>query len=358
MSFLYLPHSALPFSNSTLPSQQTLAIRRLADAHSCPTTLLHTLDNTIVVEYIHARLPDSPISPSINVNLVSDIAIFTTTTTIDMSSRRPTVRPMVVEFTPDNAPSNLAPSSPPSPKAVRFAPTSDNRLSRPLTSTEAWSLYYFENHARQCSACIQPLEVYRRGDCLCETGHGLAQDVACHVYYRDGEIYSNKRDEDAKVVRVEIPHGYVQLRSLLKAMDHRIRRSRHRTVPILSYDRSYPVSARRYSSTNDGDNKPTNVIIEPAISNRPRHRSSKHSSVRYSTVEVDHDDIERVSGVKGSAPSTSTTTTTSSSSRRGSLYEKDMQRRQKDYHVEIREPSSSDYRKERRKSHRDSGIWI
>ncbi|KAK4506834.1 hypothetical protein PRZ48_000567 [Zasmidium cellare] len=274
-----------------------------------------------------------------------------------MSSRRPIVRPVVVEVAPDNAPSNLAPSSPPSPKAVRFAPTSDNRASRPLSSTEAWSLYYFEHHARHCPTCYQPLEVYRRGDRLCDVGHGLAQDVACHVYHRDGEIYSAKRDEESKLVRVEIPHGYSQLRSLLKAMEHGIRRSRHRTVPILSYDRSYPVSARRYSTSKD-TTEPANVIIEPATSNRPHRRSSKHKSVRYSTVQVDHDDIEQVSAVKTAAPSTTATTTTSSSSRRGTLYEKDMQRKQKDYRVEIREPSSSDYRKERRKSHRDSGIWM
>ncbi|KAK4635142.1 hypothetical protein CLAFUW4_01162 [Fulvia fulva] len=251
------------------------------------------------------------------------------------SSRRHSVRPVIVEVKPDNAPtSNIAPSSPSLRKAVRFAPRSEDRASRPLTSTEAWSLYHFESHARHCPACYCPLEVYRRGEQLCPIGHGLAQDVALHCYHLNGEVYSTTKDSNSnKLVRVEVPHGYSQLRSLLRSMEHRLRS--HRATPLVSYDRSYPISARKSWTP---ETEPENVILETGTSSR---RRSTHRPVRYSTVVVVDNAIEDVSA------------TTSTKERRGTLYEKEMQRKPKDYRVEIREPSES--RKERRR-HRDSGV--
>ncbi|CAK3887234.1 Hypothetical predicted protein [Lecanosticta acicola] len=259
-----------------------------------------------------------------------------------MSSRRQSLDPLVVKLLPNNRPSNIAPCSPPSPtpKRVSFAPKADDKLSRPLTSTEAWSLYYFENHARHCPDCYNPHEVYRRTGRLCEIGHGLAQDVACHVYHQGGEVYSTRKD-DSKLVRVEIPHGYAHLRGLLQSMAREIR---HRTTPILSYDKTYPVPARKSWTP---DSQPEIVTVESAISSSPKRRSI-HRPVRYSTVVIDND-VEDVTAVRRPQPQPQQLPL----ERRGSLYE---QRKKQDYRVEIREPS--DKKDRRRRERRDSGFWM
>ncbi|KXT04702.1 hypothetical protein AC578_2079 [Pseudocercospora eumusae] len=255
-----------------------------------------------------------------------------------MSSKRHSVRPVVVEVTPDN--NNLPTPSSPSlatAKTVRFAPSSNNGSSRPLTSIEAWSLYHFEIHARQCRDCFDPYHVYKRRRSLCQAGHGLASDVACHVYYQNGDVYSCSKDSsssDSELVRVEIPHGYEQVRLLLKAFDREIRSHRRSTPLVHSYDRSYPVSARRYYA--DGGEE--NILTEIASSSSKPDRKSRHKPVRYSTVVLQDDDTELVSGTK-----------TSEERRRGTLYEKDSQRKKQDYRVEIREP-------ERRR--RRNSVWL
>lgn len=281
--------------------------------------------------------------------LVSDINqidVDDNNTTTMSSSRRQTLRPVVVEIRPDNVPSSISPSSPSSSsKAVRFAPTSANGSSRPLTSTEAWSLYHFEMHARSCSQCFDPLTVYKRGNSLCQVGLGLAQDVACHVYHREGDVYSTKKD-DSKLVRVEVQHDYDQVRLLLRAMERRLRSHRMSTVPLVSYDRSYPVAPRRfYREAED-------VYIEPSNSERLHRRTSKHKPVRYSTVVL-NDDVEDVS-IK-STPSLPT------KERRGTLYEKDMQRKKENYLVEIREPRQPERRDRRRRDYDDgrrNSVWL
>ncbi|EME89301.1 uncharacterized protein MYCFIDRAFT_210049 [Pseudocercospora fijiensis CIRAD86] len=260
-----------------------------------------------------------------------------------MSSKRHSVRPVVVHVQPDNIPT---PSSPPSAtttaKTVRFAPSSNNGSSRPLTSIEAWSLYHFEIHARQCRDCYDPYDVYKKRRSLCEVGHGLASDVACHVYYQSGDIYSCSKG-DSELVRVEIPHGYDHTRLLLKAFDRKLRSHRNSAPLVHSYDRSYPVSARRYYP--DGGKE--DVLIEPASSKPERKssdRKSRHKPLRYSTVVLQDDDTELVSGTK-------------TSERRGSLYEKDAQRKKQDYRVEIREPSTSE-RQRRRDDGRRNSVWL
>ncbi|KXT15794.1 hypothetical protein AC579_6258 [Pseudocercospora musae] len=255
-----------------------------------------------------------------------------------MSSKRHSVRPVVVEVQPDNVPAPSSPSSA-TAKTVRFAPPSNNGSSRPLTSIEAWSLYHFEIHARQCRDCLGPYDVYRRGRSLCEVGHGLASDVACHVYYKNGDVYSCSTG-DSELVRVEIPHGYEQTRQLLKAFDRELRSHRRSTPLVHSYDRSYPVSARRYYQ--DGGEE--NVLTEIASSKPERQssdRKSRHKPLRYSTVVLQKDDTELVSGPK-------------TSERRGTLYEKDAQRKKQDYRVDIREPE----RRRRREDGRRNSVWL
>lgn len=246
------------------------------------------------------------------------------------------VTPVVVEVKPRNvAPST--PSPPPSPKAVRFAPSSTQIASRPLTNTEEWSLWHFEHHASKCRTCYDPWRSYKESTRLCSEGHALAQDVAINVVYKSGDIYATK-EEDRKLVRVEIKPGYWHVLGLLKSMDYHLRSSSRRQ-PVVSYDK--PVSARypRDYKSDKRDRRET-VIVEPASSRPERkssHRGSRHPSKRYETVVVDDD----VDAAGPSSPSTKY------KERRGSLYDAEMARLERDkrYRVEVREPERSSRRR-------------
>lgn len=250
---------------------------------------------------------------------------------------------------------NLAPSSPGSPKVVRFA-TLEKAQPRSLTDTEKWSLWHFENHAYECPDCRDSLAEHRQSLRLCGTGHSLAQDVTQHVYRRDGVVYSAKKDNH-KLVRVEIPRDYYHVAQLLKVVD-RASRSASRPVPIVSpvitYDRTYAV--RRPVTQPDTDDyldSRREVILEPATSLPSRHHKSKHQSKypskRYApVVEVNVYDADVDVEVKAPSPARE--------ERRGSLYYDDMQRQRKEaYRVEIREPDRS--REGRRRERPKSGFW-
>ena len=267
-------------------------------------------------------------------------------------------RPVIVEVRPSNV-SNIAPSTPPaSPntKKARFASTVVEGYTRPLTPTEAWSLWNFEAHASGCRSCYDPLRVHIRRERLCAEGHALALDVAEHVYHHAGEVYSNTKD-DHKPVRVEVHPDYKHVRSLLQAMDRALR-STSRTVPVVSYDRSYPVSPRRQSSPARSDERREErrererrpdesryekVTVEPA--SHTSHRRSSHKSKRYSTVVVDED----VESTAVSQPERKP------ESRKGSLYDAEIERQREDkgYVVEIREPSSGSREKERERRRKE-----
>ena len=201
-------------------------------------------------------------------------------------------------------------------------------------------MYHFETHARQCDECYSPLEVARKGKKLCDRGLALARDVAEHVYHIAGEVYSKKSDNH-KLVRVELPPNYTQVRDLLRAMDRAVR-SASRTTPIISYDPTYPVTRRRSPSPErrrryTNEDRTESVYIEPnkTESDRKPRRRTSHKSRRYDTVVVSDDieaDLARQPEKKPDA-------------RRGSLYDTDIQRLKKDkgYVVEIREPERRRY---------------
>jgi hypothetical protein len=277
----------------------------------------------------------------------------TTTTPITMAVSRGK-QYITQEVKPSNAGgANLAPSSPPgspSTKKARFANAPIEGVSRPLSTTEAWSMWHFETHARQCRECYNPLEVHQKGKRLCDTGHALAQDVAEHVYHQAGEVYSKKNDSH-KLVRVELPPNYTHTKGLLRAMDRAVR-STSRTTPIISYDPTYPVTRRRSPSPDRrrryrDENQTETVYIEPNNTERERRprRRATHKSRRYSAVVVNDDieaDLTRQPEKKPDA-------------RRGSLYDTDIQRLKKDkgYLVEIREPQSRRHRSPERRRERD-----
>lgn len=202
-------------------------------------------------------------------------------------------------------------------------------VSRPVNAEESWAAYDFELHASKCAFCRDPYEVHRNRDQLCEQGHRLAQEVATFLYNRaDGETYSTV-EEDHKLVRVEIPASYVQVRGLLKAIERSLR---HRSrIPFVSMDRTYYVAARVPQRSRS-------VKVDQAPKPKLRPRSG-----------------EIVDWPSTKTKPSITTEVSSSHSKRGSLYETDLatqRRNAKQYSVEVREPSLRDLRE-----HRLSGYY-
>ncbi|OAG00220.1 uncharacterized protein CC84DRAFT_1103107 [Paraphaeosphaeria sporulosa] len=202
-------------------------------------------------------------------------------------------------------------------------------VSRPVNTEESWAAHHFETHAQKCAYCRNPYEVHRNHEQLCEIGHRLAQDVASFLYQRaDGKTYSTVEEEN-KLVQIEIPSGYTQVRSLLKAIERSLR---HRTrAPFVSMDRTYYVAARMPVRSHS-------VKVDQEIKHKSRPRSGEivdwpsSPKTQKVTVEVDN-----------------------SSSKRGSLYEQDLElqrRNAKNYKIEVREPSPRD-----RREHRLSGYY-
>ncbi|KAF1359215.1 hypothetical protein EJ07DRAFT_156127 [Lizonia empirigonia] len=212
-------------------------------------------------------------------------------------------------------------------RVVEFMKDPVQSVSRPVNNTESWALYSFEMHARKCAYCHDPYEVHRSHEQLCEHGHRLAQEVASYIYNKEGKSFSTKEEEN-KVVQVEIPSGYVEVGGLLKAVERSLRHRSRR--PFISMDRSYHIA--------------------PRTTTLPQRQKS---------VKVDHDSKPRTtpsrprSGEVVDWPDRVEISSTANT-RRGSLYEEDLakKRRNAKYHVEVREPSARDLRE-----HRLSGYY-
>ncbi|KAH6629150.1 hypothetical protein C7974DRAFT_182040 [Boeremia exigua] len=210
-------------------------------------------------------------------------------------------------------------------RAVEFNKDPVQSVMRPVTVTESWALYDFEMHAHKCAYCHDPYEVHRNHEKLCELGHRLAQDVASYIYNKEGRIYSTKEEEN-KIVQVEIPSGYVEVSSLLKAIERSLRHRSRR--PFVSMDRTYHVAPR------------TSALPVRQKSVKVEHDKTKTKSSRPRSGEVvDWPDKVEIN---------------TASVRRGSLYEEDQakKRRSAKYNVEVREPSARDLRE-----HRLSGYY-
>lgn len=239
------------------------------------------------------------------------------------SPKMPSVRtnmPTVIHSTP---------SSPKRGRVVDFPKDPVASFCRPVNTSESWPAYHFEMHARKCAYCHNPYEVHRNHDQLCDVGHRLAQEVARFIYSKsDGAIYS-RVEEDNKLVRVELPAGYVEVASLLKAIERSLR-SRSRK-PIVSMDRSYYV-APRTSSSLPQRSRSVKVEQEP----RKTKTSRPHSGEIVDWPES-KPKSKRVLSEINNTPN----------SKRGSLYEEDLakqRRNAKHYAVEVREPTARDWR--------------
>ncbi|KAF1912122.1 hypothetical protein BDU57DRAFT_79394 [Ampelomyces quisqualis] len=219
-------------------------------------------------------------------------------------------------------------SSPKKERVVGFYKDPVEGVSRPVNTSESWAAYHFETHARKCVYCHMPHEVHRNREQLCEAGHRLAQDVARYIYNKsDGNTYSTK-EEDNKPVRVEIPAGYVEVSSLLKAIERSLRHRSRRS--FVSMDRSYYVAPRTSPSPVK---RSKSVKVSQESKTKPRPRSG-----------------EIVDWPESQPKSRRALTEISNTAdlKRGSLYEEDMQRRNaKHYAVEVREPTARDLRDRR-----------
>ncbi|KAH8707546.1 hypothetical protein GQ44DRAFT_743290 [Phaeosphaeriaceae sp. PMI808] len=225
------------------------------------------------------------------------------------------------------------PSSPKKERVVGFHKDPVEGVSRPVNTAESWAAYHFETHARKCAYCHNPLEVHRNRDQLCDAGHRLAQEVARFIYNEtDGNTYSTQ-EEDHKPVRVEIPAGYVEVSSLLKAIERSLRQRSRRS--FVSMDRTYYVAPRLPSSSPARRTHSVKLSHEPKKTKVSRPRSGEIVDWPESQPKPKRVLSEISNTVH---------------SKRGSLYEEDvakLRRNAKHYAVEVREPSRRDVRDHR-----------
>jgi hypothetical protein len=195
-------------------------------------------------------------------------------------------------------------------------------ISRPVSNAESWAVYDFEMHARQCAYCHDPYDVHRNHDQLCEHGYRLAQEVASFMYNKDGKVSSTK-EVDGRVVRLEIPTGYVEVHGLLRAIERSLR---HRSrKPFVTLDEHYHVAPR---SPVPLPVRQQSVKVEPESSTAGSSRSRPRTG-----EVVDWPEKIEISDV---------------GTRRSSLYEEDLKKlRSAKYNVEILAPSARDLREYR-----------
>ena len=187
-----------------------------------------------------------------------------------------------------------------------------------------------ENHVRACSVCYN--EIRQKGKRWCNTGVALAQDIAEHVYFQPGEVYSKKSHRD-KLVRVELLPRYPQTRELLEASSRKGGSTTRRT-PIISYDPTYPVKGRRSPPPSlrqwyrDHDRS-----VHSGANNADRNRNPQRPNSRKPRLYDDYieSDLARIKKKPDA--------------RRGPLYDTDIRRVRKHtgYWVENAEPMSQRY---------------
>ena len=150
------------------------------------------------------------------------------------------------------------------PNRVEFA-RSDNYC-RAARDDELDVMRSFSSHAERCSYCRDPYKVYLQGGTLCDRGHAYARDVGQYIYTKAGKAYSSlDKDKGDSRVQIEIPASCDSIRGLLKAIAEGLRVRSPR--PVVSHDRTYPVSDRRPIERRDAY---STVEIAPRREGRPR----------------------------------------------------------------------------------------
>ncbi|EEA28209.1 hypothetical protein TMatcc_003474 [Talaromyces marneffei ATCC 18224] len=172
---------------------------------------------------------------------------------------------------------------------------------RDLEVDESFVLTEYETHARKCTRCADALDAFREGRLVCDRGLAYARDVANYVFTKSGKAYSAVDNEHDEEVLVRIPREYKACRRLLLAIEEGLRLRREQ--PIVSYDATYPVGARRPATADstpaavsDDEAEPVTEIIERSPRTRrrviiyrrtsPGHTSSSRGSL-YEADRVD-----------------------------------------------------------------------
>jgi hypothetical protein len=181
---------------------------------------------------------------------------------------------------------------------------------RELHDDEKLVVNDYERHAGHCTLCSNPIQNYKDGRPLCTSGTTYARTLAKYIYSRNGKHYSTVDYDSGKSTRVKLPRDTFAVRDLLTALEQGMRLREKPVVvqPVqpVSYDRTYPVVARRASNqTRPRSMSPdTFQIIEraPRLSRSPTsimYRSpggspSRPTSSRGSLYNSDRQDrVER-----------------------------------------------------------------
>lgn len=165
----------------------------------------------------------------------------------------------------------------------------------------------YERHASHCTLCSNPIQTHKDGRPLCTSGTTRARTLAKYIYSRNGKHYSTVDYESGKSTRVKLPRDTFAVRDLLTALEQGLRLREKPLVvqPVqpVSYDRTYPVVARRAS----GQTRPRSMSPDTyQIIERAPRLSRSPTSIMYRSP--------------GGSPSRPT-------SSRGSLYNSDRQDR-------------------------------
>ncbi|CAD0087756.1 unnamed protein product [Aureobasidium vineae] len=184
----------------------------------------------------------------------------------------------------------VQPSTPPSPKEVRFSDTSSivTGFSRPLTSEEAWLLFDLETHSRECRQCISPYKQWQAGASLCHKGMHMSKQIADTMYIHKGKVFE-RYTRLRKPSQVEIPHTYTYLREQLRVFEESaaIRHARRQEEEQRPRVRVHNDSSRR----NDEPHRSSSaeVVIEGGRRDDHRRRDRYRQEEPRETRYHDHD---------------------------------------------------------------------
>ena len=109
-------------------------------------------------------------------------------------------------------------TSPPSEVHLHPAENFISGPNRPMTSSEAWALYKFEEHTQRCTACSPSFDVLENGTMLCVNGYACVRSITSLLYKKGGFIFG-VRKVDGQDVKVEVPSGFKHSLKLFEAID-------------------------------------------------------------------------------------------------------------------------------------------
>ena len=129
---------------------------------------------------------------------------------------------------------------------------------RDLQDDEKLVVDDFERHASHCRFCSHAVQTYKDGLALCESGNTRARTLRNYIFSQSGKHFSTVDFESGKSTRVKLPRDAFASRELFTALEQGLR-IREKAVVVqkpfhvvpstqsTSYDRTYPVPARRVS---------------------------------------------------------------------------------------------------------------